>query len=60
MTVDAMPAALPEAAPPLQSDAASTRDSTSVWLVVAFALSIVGLIALTALMAAPAGGCGGG
>jgi bacteriorhodopsin len=39
--------------------AASDRGSASVWLVVALALSFVGLVAMV-VMIAPAGGCGGG
>ena len=34
-------------------------ESRSVWLVVALALSFVGLVAMVAMLA-PAGGCGGG
>jgi hypothetical protein len=60
MTAEAMPSELHDAASTLASDPASTRGSASAWLVVAFALSFLGLVALTALMAAPAGGCGGG
>jgi hypothetical protein len=40
--------------------ASPARGSTSVMLIVSFAMSIVFLFAITALMAAPAGGCGGG
>jgi hypothetical protein len=43
----------------LSSADAPDRGSRSVWLVVALALSFVGLVAMVAMLA-PAGGCGGG
>jgi hypothetical protein len=54
----------PTEAPDLPStpgrDPESTRGSASAWMVVALALSFLGLLALTAWTLAPAGGCGGG
>jgi hypothetical protein len=48
------------AADPTPSDIPpEDRGSVSAWLVVALALSFVGLVAMVAMLA-PAGGCGGG
>jgi ABC-type Na+ efflux pump permease subunit len=54
--LDPTPAPIPEAA----DGSHPASGSTSVWMVVALALSFLGLVAMAALMAAPAGGCGGG
>ena len=51
MAADLNPGEVPTEAP--------DRGSVSVWLVVALALSFLGLVAMVAMIA-PAGGCGGG
>jgi hypothetical protein len=49
----------PSSADEPSSVEAPDRGSRSAWLVVALALSFVGLVAMVAMLA-PAGGCGGG
>ncbi len=58
MTADST-ADVPSSADTLAAPAPA-RDGTSVLLVMSLVLSIVFLIGITYLMAAPAGGCGGG